>query len=161
MSSYLIPASFRPCRQRGVAAVEFAFLVFLLLLIGAGLAEFGRGLWYYDALAKSTRDAARYLSVVPVASLGTESATAQAMVVESARAALVPDFVAAHVAVTCVPKACNAASLPGEITEVQVSVDYPLVLGSLFPFIPSAQSGPQDVFYAVSLRPRTTMPYLW
>lgn len=152
------PAS---CRQQGVAAVEFAILVFLLLLVGAGLVEFGRGLWYYDALAKGTRDAARYLSAVPVASLDGETATAQAIVVEAAAAALIPGFGNEFVIISCAPKACAVASLPSEVDEVRVSVEYPLVLGDFFPFIPSGRHGPQGISYAITLRPHTAMPYLW
>ena len=49
--------------MHGVAAVEFALLLFLLLILVAGIVEFGRAFWYYDALAKATRDGARFLSM--------------------------------------------------------------------------------------------------
>lgn len=168
-----MPATFaalaRPAlRQRGVAAVEFAAVVFVLLLIGAGLVEFGRALWYYDALAKGTRDAARYLSTVPAASLASESASgptpSKNFVVNAAAAALVPGFTAANVSVACAPTACAAVTLPGNVTEVTVSATFPMTLGALFPFI-SAASGsidaPRAIAYAVTLAPHTTMPYLW
>jgi Flp pilus assembly protein TadG len=47
-------------QQRGVAAVEFAILLPLLLLIVFGITEFGRALHYYNTIVKATRDAARY-----------------------------------------------------------------------------------------------------
>jgi Flp pilus assembly protein TadG len=47
-------------QQRGVAAVEFAILLPLLLLIVFGITEFGRALYYYNTIVKATRDAARY-----------------------------------------------------------------------------------------------------
>ncbi len=50
------------CRQRGVAMLEFALLLPLLLLILFGITEFSRALFQYDTLAKTTRDACRYLS---------------------------------------------------------------------------------------------------
>lgn len=137
-------------RQRGVAAVEFAIVVFILLLIGAGLVEFGRALWYYDALAKGTRDAARYLSVVPAATLASESATAKDIVAQAATAAFVPDFTTANVSVACVPAACVA------VTEVTVTATFPMTLGALFPFVAS-----DSQTFAVTLQPHTTMPYLW
>lgn len=51
--------------QRGGAAVEAALLVFpMLLLLVFGIAEGGRLFFQYNTIAKSTRDAARYLSTV-------------------------------------------------------------------------------------------------
>jgi hypothetical protein len=47
-------------QQRGVAAVEFAILLPVLLLIVFGITEFGRALYYYNTIVKATRDAARY-----------------------------------------------------------------------------------------------------
>ncbi|MDI1244349.1 MAG: pilus assembly protein, partial [Rhodoferax sp.] len=47
--------------QTGAVAVEFAFVIVVLLLIMAGLVEFGRTFWYADALTKATRDGARLL----------------------------------------------------------------------------------------------------
>ncbi|WP_088500434.1 TadE/TadG family type IV pilus assembly protein [Burkholderia ubonensis] len=52
----------RRSRMRGVAAVEFAFVLIPLVLLVTGVAEFGRAIYQYEALTKSTRDAARYLS---------------------------------------------------------------------------------------------------
>ena len=42
--------------------LEFALLLPLLLLILFGITEFSRALFEYDTLAKTTRDACRYLS---------------------------------------------------------------------------------------------------
>ena len=49
-------------RTRGAAAVEFAIVLIPLITLAMGVAEFGRAIWQYEALTKSTRDAARYLS---------------------------------------------------------------------------------------------------
>ena len=51
-----------PYRQRGVAAVELGILLIPLVMLAFGITEFGRALFQYNTLAKSTRDAARYLS---------------------------------------------------------------------------------------------------
>lgn len=54
---------------RGAVAVEFALLLIPLLMLALGAAEFGRALYQYNTLVKSTRDAARYLSQInPTAS---------------------------------------------------------------------------------------------
>ena len=49
-------------RQRGVALVELALIIPLLLLLSFITTEFGRAMFEYNAVTKSTRDAVRYLS---------------------------------------------------------------------------------------------------
>jgi len=48
--------------QRGVAMIELAIVLPLLLAICFAITEFGRAIYTYDTLAKSARDAARYLT---------------------------------------------------------------------------------------------------
>jgi Flp pilus assembly protein TadG len=50
-------------KQQGVAIIEFALVLPLILLMIAVTTEFGRAMYEYGLLAKSVRDAARYLSV--------------------------------------------------------------------------------------------------
>jgi len=50
-------------RQRGVALVELALITPLLLLLTFITTEFGRAMYEYNLVVKSTRDAVRYLSV--------------------------------------------------------------------------------------------------
>lgn len=52
-----------PYRQKGIAAIEFAILVPVMLLIVFGITEFGRAFYQYNTLAKSARDGVRYLSM--------------------------------------------------------------------------------------------------
>lgn len=49
-------------KQTGVALVEFALILPLLLLLTFITTEYGRALYQYNTLTKSVRDAARYLS---------------------------------------------------------------------------------------------------
>ena len=49
-------------KQSGVALVEFALVLPLLLILTFITTEYGRALYQYNTLAKSVRDAARYLS---------------------------------------------------------------------------------------------------
>jgi Flp pilus assembly protein TadG len=49
--------------QQGVAIVEFALLLPLLLIMSFTVIELGRALMHYNLIAKSTREAARYLSM--------------------------------------------------------------------------------------------------
>lgn len=49
--------------QRGVAVVEFALVLPMLLVLTFITTEFGRAMYQYNTIAKSVRDAARYLSI--------------------------------------------------------------------------------------------------
>ncbi|MFD2365566.1 TadE/TadG family type IV pilus assembly protein [Pseudoduganella sp. GCM10020061] len=49
--------------QRGVALIEFALILPLLLILAMIVTEFGRALYLYNSAAKSVRDAVRYLSL--------------------------------------------------------------------------------------------------
>ena len=50
-------------QQSGVALVEFALVLPLLLLMTFIVVEYSRALYQYNTLTKSVRDAVRYLSV--------------------------------------------------------------------------------------------------
>ena len=49
--------------QRGVAIVEFALIVPLLILLSVITTEYGRALYQYNTLTKAVRDGARYLAM--------------------------------------------------------------------------------------------------
>ncbi|MEN8132002.1 MAG: TadE/TadG family type IV pilus assembly protein [Pseudomonadota bacterium] len=49
-------------RQRGLAAVEFAIILPLMLLLILATAELGRAFYLSNTLAKSVRDGARYVA---------------------------------------------------------------------------------------------------
>lgn len=51
------------CTQQGAALIELALITPLLLLLTFITTEFGRAMYEYNAVTKSTRDAVRYLSV--------------------------------------------------------------------------------------------------
>lgn len=50
-------------RQTGVALIEFALVLPFLLLLAFITTEYGRALYQYNTLAKSVRDAVRFLSI--------------------------------------------------------------------------------------------------
>jgi Flp pilus assembly protein TadG len=58
--------------QQGVAIVEFALILPLLLLLSFTTTEFGRALYEYETVAKSVRQAARYLTMQNEGSHTTE-----------------------------------------------------------------------------------------
>lgn len=49
-------------RQRGGAMVEFALLLVPMLILGFGVAEYGRAIYHYNTIVKSVRSAVRVLS---------------------------------------------------------------------------------------------------
>lgn len=152
---------------RGAAAVEFALILVLLMTILACVVEGGRVLWFYDALAKSARDAARHMSVINQDDLGKNDSSdnAKDFILKAAQAANLPGLVAGDIAITChrdgVSGACQglSADTAKTVKTISVSIDYPLTIGELIPFIPVG-SGTLGQF-EIHLRPETTMPYMW
>lgn len=64
--------------QSGVAIVEFALILPMLLVMSFMTTEFGRALYQYNSVTKAARDAARYLSMQTP---GTHQAEAQNLIV--------------------------------------------------------------------------------
>jgi Flp pilus assembly protein TadG len=140
--------------QQGVAAVEFAIVLPLLALIFTGMVEYGRLMWHYDALAKATRDAARFLVEEPAPMTGDKITSgmkddAREMVGDAAMAAGVKGLAedSVGIPITCSPN-CTA---PQTVT---VRVSYPFTIGGWIPVI-----GPLAITN-VTLSPHTTMRYM-
>ena len=143
-----------PSVERGAAIVEFAIVLSLMLLITAGIFEFGRAFQYYDALAKATRDGARYMSTVPKATISSVAVSdAKNLVVAAANAAnLSPNLTTGDVVVTCTP-ACADGTAPDDV-EVSIS-GYSINIGGVMPFVSGTTS-----YSGVTLAPHTTMRYM-
>lgn len=128
-------------KQRGVASVELAFLIIPLLLLTFGTTEFGRAIYEYNALAKASRDATRFLSGQGPGDPG-DLANAKCLAVYGNigcnGAALLPGLTTAMVSV-CDSTSCpsthqNQATGSGVINLVTVTISgYPFT--SLVPFI--------------------------
>ena len=147
-------------RQRGGAAVELALVLIVLLTMMAGIFEFGRVFWYYNALTKATRDGARMMSISPKATIASVAVgNAKTLVVNSVIAANVPAFVAANVAVTCLTAAfadgtCTDGTAPGGV-RVQIT-GYTITIGLFTPFyIPGSNTS-----ITANPSPHTTMVYM-
>jgi Flp pilus assembly protein TadG len=132
----------RPDKQGGTAAIEFLIAVPLLLLLLIGVSEFGRILYQYNTLTKSTRDAARYLSAnARWGSTGTivldstDITETRNLVVYGNTAgtgdSLLPNLVPADVSVSCFGGGTNC---PG-VTHIVVTTQYAYqpILGDLIP----------------------------
>ena len=143
-------------KASGVAAIELALTLPLLVLIVTGLIEYGRLMWNYDALAKATRDAARYLSTVPAANLASEaspgSATYQMVKDATESAGINPPLINSNIHVTCTPS-CTVSPTTLKPERVGVAIDYPFAIGGWIPVVGMDIS-------LVTLSPHTTMPYM-
>ena len=146
-------------RQPGSAVVEFALMLAVLVSIVAGVVEFGRTFWYYDALSKATRNAARSVSVSNPASIASAAVgAARSAVNAAAQSAGVPSFSTANVSVVCLDTNMNTLVCTDGVAPagVRVSVTgYSVFLGSLIPFLVGASTT-----YTINLAPATTMPYM-
>jgi Flp pilus assembly protein TadG len=96
--------------SRGVAAVEFAFVLVPLLAVGFGVTEFGRAMYEYNTVAKATRDAARYLSTHAAGATAIDSA----------------NNILTHTNATCIAvygnKSCTGAKLLPQLNTSSVQI---------------------------------------
>lgn len=100
--------------ERGAAAVEFALVVPLLLLLVLGIAEFGRAYNTSATLASAARTGARTMAL-------ENSAGAARTATQAAATGL--SLSTSQIAVT--PSSCPASST-GSTTLVTVSITYPM-----------------------------------
>lgn len=114
--------------QHGVAAVEFAILLVPMLLMLFGITEYGRAIYQYNTIAKSVRDASRYLSTVAP---GSGHAEARNLVVcgqitSCGSAQLAPGLTTSMVSIcdatNCVGTHASQATGTGTVNLVTVTV---------------------------------------
>ena len=148
-------------RIKGAAVIEFALVIIILLLIVAGVVEFGRAFWYYDALTKATRDGARYMSSADVATISTAGVTsAKSIVVNAANASRVsPALVNSNVDVVCLDASFGVVACQNNIAPVNVRVaitNYSITIGGLLPLA----YGTGQASSTPTVTPSTTMRYM-
>lgn len=109
--------------QAGLAAIEFALILPTLLVLGFGVIDFGRVLFQYDTLTKSTRDATRYLAAIvrpPAAAFATDASYQTA--VSNAR----------NLALCGTITACNTNNiLVKGLSASNITIDYPAAVGNI------------------------------
>ena len=150
--------------MQGVAAIEFALVLILLLMILAAAIEFGQVFWYYTALTKATRDGARQMSVLQsFADIGN----VRTLVVNEANAARVAQDGAvsvltnANVGMDCLNDAFGVIACDDDNPPVHVRVSiigFNVALGGWMPLL--SNTGESDGFGVVTLNPQTTMRYI-
>ena len=101
--------------EHGASAVEFAFIVPLLLLLVLGIAEFGHAFQVQGTLSAAAREGARVMAL-------QNDPTAARAAVRGASPTLDPAVTDAQI--TVAPAACPPTSTT--TTNVRVTVDYPM-----------------------------------
>jgi len=101
--------------ERGASAVEFAFIVPLLIVLVLGIAEFGRAFQVSGTLSAAAREGARVMA------LQNDQAAARATV-RNAATSLDPGLTDAQITIT--PSACPTVN--GGSTNVRLSITYPM-----------------------------------
>lgn len=134
----------RSC-TRGLASIEFAIVLPILLSLLMVIAEVGRLLAQYDTLTKSVRNGARYLaanallgttgvvSITPAVQTATANLVATGNV-SGAGAKLLPGLVVANITV---------ANAGGGYVSVSASYPYQPLLGAV---LPNFGTGPRTSF---------------
>ena len=152
---------------QGMIAVEFVLLLVPLLVMLTGVTEFGRAMYYYNALVKSVRDAGRLMSTqtpadpdypalrnaaICTAVHGNSSCTGDPVV-----PGLATGMVSFCDALTCpsthaaVPTGTGAANL---VTVTIGGANAPYVFKSMAPFLPQLFGRDDITFGAISVTMR-------
>ena len=154
-----VPAKLRTT-QRGSVTVEMALILIVMLMIMAGVFEFSRAFWYYNALDKSTRDAARFMSAVTSIDITNSSNTASAVATAKSLALLTanganisPPLTASNIDIKCDAAACTGTK-PSNITVT--IINFSIKIGRFFPFV----LVPGGNYGDTTLSPSTTMRYM-
>jgi Flp pilus assembly protein TadG len=101
--------------QRGASAVEFAFIVPLLVVLVLGIAEFGHAFQVQGTLSAAAREGVRAMA------LRNDPAEARS-VTKNAAASLDPGLTDAQITIT--PASCPTTN--GSGTSVRLTIDYPM-----------------------------------
>lgn len=110
----------RARRQRGIAAVELAVMMPVLILMLVFPLYLGRVFWHYTVIQHAAHDAARYLSKVPASELSNPlrakdvAAVAEAIIAEQI-AELAPGAFPAELLVTCDGGKCVGFARPAVV----------------------------------------------
>jgi hypothetical protein len=118
----------RSFHQRGVAAVELALMLPLLVTVLAGSVLCGRSFWHYTVAQKAAQDAARFMATVPQSDLRSPGAAEPSVqvarwIAASETADLAPGPLGAiDCVVSCDGGACGESADPKVVT-VTMGID--------------------------------------
>ncbi|WGG53448.1 pilus assembly protein [Rugamonas sp. DEMB1] len=110
-------------RQGGIAAIEMAMVLPVLLILLTSLLYIGRVVWHYGVARNATQDAMRYFSTVPVADMASpaEVANVKAVVnsiIASETGELNPGDYAPSTSILCDGIICDGFTVPLTISIV-------------------------------------------
>jgi Flp pilus assembly protein TadG len=129
-----VPETPRPAArrrgERGAALIEAAMIIPVLLLIAAGIFEFGRAYQHWQVLTNAAREGARF-SVTPTAT----NADVEAVIREYMRIGGLEHHATATVNVD------RMVALAGTATASQIVVDYPFEFIVLQPIVALVDGG--------------------
>lgn len=109
--------------QLGLAAIEFALVLPVLLILAFATIDFGRLLFQYDALTKSTRDATKYVAraVKPAANASQPELDAYNKIAGEAK----------NLALCGTIAECGSSTLVSGLTASNITIDYPKRVGNI------------------------------
>lgn len=118
-------------RERGIAAVELALLLPVLVSMLALTMFFGRVLWHYTAAQKAAHDAARYMSTVPLTDMHwtriEETVNVADQILDEELGELNPGEIPVSSAVRCDDWECNGLTTPTTVSvRVQMRMSDPI-----------------------------------
>lgn len=137
-----------PHSQRGLAAIEFAFVLMGLLLALYGIASFGIVMYTQQAMARAASDGARAVQMYPLlrtasaADLATARSEIETVVWDSLSGSIIVPL--AHSDTPAKRRAWLAQNMsvgvaaPG--TTLVVTVNFPYAAGRLLPWVPLIDS---------------------
>jgi Flp pilus assembly protein TadG len=105
--------------ERGASLVELALVLFLLVLLVAGIADVGRAFNSYMVIVNASREGARYASRFPHDDTGIEGAVKA----EAASSSVPPGDIGIAVG--------NLGGKSGEEISVTATYDFPTLFGSI------------------------------
>ncbi|MYN19938.1 hypothetical protein GTP81_24650 [Rugamonas sp. FT107W] len=122
------PSGLRASRQRGIAAIELALILPVLLILLVFPLFFGRLFWHYSVMDRAAQDAARYLSSIPLSEIRNPArapalAAVAKSIVDAELAELAPGPDGIFVTIGCDTFQCAGFSAP---TTVNVAIQLQL-----------------------------------
>lgn len=137
-----------PSRQRGIAAIEFAFIFAVLLLVLYGIATFGAVLYVQQVVSRAAEDGARAVTMLPSTPVANDPKIQEVVHASLAAALIVPSEHSGTPAdrLAWIKKYAEVKVLTGSSDRrVEVSVVYDYRANRMLPLLSIGPWTPEDV----------------